>query len=158
MGNITNYVLKPEKERRRHLDLTSPCEVRTKHRPQLRTKRALLRHLGLENDCPNWKEERVCVRHQCHNTLCSNPFHLVLGTYQENDRERPDRKGRGHNFDGHRHKIRRRVKSLTLSTGEWRVWESHRKCAAGLGVSEGGISVALRTPLKPLKGHLIYKL
>lgn len=44
----------------------------------------------------------MIVRHKCDNTICVNPDHLVLGTQQDNVKDRDDRKrGRWHRGTAH---------------------------------------------------------
>jgi DNA-binding NarL/FixJ family response regulator len=35
--------------------------------------------------------QKMCVLHKCDNRKCTNPDHLYLGTYIENDRDRVER-------------------------------------------------------------------
>lgn len=81
---IEEYILLPQEERQRHLDLESPCIMRGGQSMYLK---GLLAHLQ-NTTIPSGKKIHVC--HACHNELCSNPQHIYWGTAAENVRDALD--------------------------------------------------------------------
>lgn len=79
MIDINDYILLSKAERQVHLDLNSPCEERGGYSTMF--KGLLARTLG--TTIPRGMGGAMLC-HACHNSACSNPFHLYWGTVKEN--------------------------------------------------------------------------
>lgn len=83
-------------QRTAHLDLSKPCcleSVGGQGFRQRRGKQSFLNHWKLEDDLENWQKAKCQLLHHCEhdsgNGWCSNPFHLSVGTPQENCLQKP---------------------------------------------------------------------
>ena len=80
---LSEYVLLPAEERRKHVDLTTPCKCDRKH---LRRKK-LCDLLGLEDDLGHLKKLNLCQRSLCDSVeeerTCTNPRHSWVTHWNE---------------------------------------------------------------------------
>jgi len=90
LEKLSDYILRPRRERMAHIDLTTPCDCRltrngTTQRPR---KQDFLTFLRVEDDVPNWRNEGISRNHKCDKDsprgFCQNPLHYYLGTHSEN--------------------------------------------------------------------------
>lgn len=79
MRKIEEYIKLPQSERQSHLKLHQPCVERGGQSMYLK---GLLAYI-LNTTIPSGKKIYVC--HACHNSKCSNPYHLYWGTPSENN-------------------------------------------------------------------------
>jgi hypothetical protein len=81
---LSEYVLLSVEERRKHLDISTPCEEPRNNRKR---RRQLLELLGLEDDT-TFRETGVCVKSLCKSgdgevSRCTNPKHAWFTQYNE---------------------------------------------------------------------------
>lgn len=88
---LSDYILLSREERTAHIDLSTPCDVRS-HRCKER-KEVILELLGVEDDVSNWFVGGVRNCHLCEcdstNGYCLNPLHFYVGTQKDNTRDIP---------------------------------------------------------------------
>jgi hypothetical protein len=87
--NLSDYIQLPREQRIAHIDLSAECTFVCKP-TTTKARRALLKHLGLENV----KGRTIHCCHLCPNNststqLCVNPQHLYFGTATENNQDKP---------------------------------------------------------------------
>ncbi len=104
MKDIYEYIQMPREERQKHIDLSSPCQIRGGNSTQFR---GLLAYY-LNTTIPNGHLCLCC--HACNDGDCSNPLHLYWGTSKENHEDAVEagvshiivgaKKGQKNNFFG----------------------------------------------------------
>lgn len=84
---IEEYIVLPSLDRKKHLDLGSPCIERggPENGGLSSYCKGLMAHL-LDTSIPSGHKIHIC--HACNNAKCSNPQHLYWGTAQENSQDR----------------------------------------------------------------------
>jgi len=78
MIDVEQYILSSREDRRKHLDLSTPCDKRGGSSKEFR---GLLAHY-LDTSVPSGRKVLLC--HACHDGGCSNVKHLYWGTHKDN--------------------------------------------------------------------------
>jgi hypothetical protein len=171
--NVSEYILLSREERTSHIDLSSPCKLIKRTGSWTRYKSDFIGFLGLNNDIPLW---RGCVFrcHLCKNDtqseyVCINPYHIYLGTPQENLLDRPPEKAslgglshigakRSEEFcKKNRERLQIAVIAEEISTGKVSRFESCKEASERLGISRGTISMCLNGKRNSTKGYSFKK-
>lgn len=93
---LSEYVLLSVEERRKHLDLSTPCEVLEQGEtgePGLLRKRKLLKLLGLEDEKFPLRKNNLCLRNLCTKgdtsgvCRCTNPKHVWVTQFHERNKD-----------------------------------------------------------------------
>lgn len=116
MKNIEEYILLSREDRRKHLDLNSPCDKRGGSSKEFR---GLLAHY-LDTSIPRGRNFQLC--HACHDGECSNVKHLYWGTFKDNHQDTMENGGdsfwiKSVKKHGIEEATRRRVSGLEKSRG-----------------------------------------
>jgi hypothetical protein len=92
---LSEYVLRSVEERRKHLDLSTPCEVHEqgeRGEPGLLRKRKLLKLLGLKEEGFPLRKNNLCLKNLCTEgdtggvCRCTNPKHTWVTQFHERNK------------------------------------------------------------------------
>ena len=175
--DLSEYIELPREERQSHLNLSTPCFLNGGGGgARLRCRKALLAHLGVEDNVPNWRTARIQICHSCEchskNGYCENPLHISVGTVQENQtdipftvRQETGRKagrrsaelGAGfHNPEVRENNYRKQRKAIQVThieSGGTVTFKSVRLAAWALGLNPGHLSTMCLGKQKTHKGY-----
>lgn len=99
------------------------------------------------NDCTIPDNLLVC--HKCDNPLCCNPFHLFLGTAEDNNKDRT-LKGRGVYNHGSKHHNSKLTEEQVLQIRD--ILQNHKYTSLKLLADQFGVSRSIITVIRDRKG------
>ena len=179
--DLTDYIQLPRKQRQAHVNLSTPCILKgSSETRRKRARKVLLNLLGVENDIPNWKTQRVQICHSCEchsrNGWCENPLHLSIGSTKENAFDKPlevrhssaqegGKKGGRRSAElevgahdpavrltTHRNQ-RKTIEVTSISTGQVQHFEGVRVAAKSLGIHPSSLGEVCQGKRKTVQGY-----
>ena len=140
--NLSDYLNLPLEERKRHIDLSTPCSLVTLSKWS-RSKQETCDFHEIDNDVEDWRSGHI---HRCHlcqcsttkGSVCMNPLHFYFGTPSENRLDIPpeirSEVTSGPKSEGHKENIRKAALNRPPVTEETR--RKHSASRTGLVQSE----------------------
>ena len=128
--NLSEYILLPLEQRRSHIDLSTPCELRYRG---FWCRNPSWDFFGVVNDVGPLKGKiaraHCCSNDTTHSHVCVNPLHHYIGTMEENswDRSLEKRQAGGHAMRGKKRKPMSEEHRKNLSIAARKRHEKHRK-------------------------------